>query len=170
MLHGVADLLPTILFVPDPFGRLLCNSLRNLGICSSSNFCQRAQVNRMAMTAQRACARVRTPISACVIPARTTRIATKTSTGNESQSADFIICMYVFDFRQAQGMMGTRRIGLLLGMLVLVRSVSDFCVGDAGEIALMVQQDLHVRTVEIGAVDRAGKIRHKHTPALEIQR
>ena len=27
--------------------------------CSSSNFCQRAQVNRKAMTAQRACARVR---------------------------------------------------------------------------------------------------------------
>ena len=58
MLHGVADLLPTILFVPDPFGRLLCNSVRNAGICSSSNFCQRAQVNRKAMTAQRACARV----------------------------------------------------------------------------------------------------------------
>src|SRR5712672_1043632 len=59
MLHGVADLLPTILFVPDPFGRLLCNSVRNAGIWSSSNFCQRAQVNRKAMTAQRARARVR---------------------------------------------------------------------------------------------------------------
>jgi putative tryptophan/tyrosine transport system substrate-binding protein len=42
MLHGVADLLSTILFVPDPFGRLLCNSVCNAGICSSSNFCQRA--------------------------------------------------------------------------------------------------------------------------------
>jgi hypothetical protein len=31
MLHGVADLLPTILFVPDPIGRLLCNSVRNAG-------------------------------------------------------------------------------------------------------------------------------------------
>ena len=38
MLHGVADLLSTILFVPDPFGRLLCNSVRNAELCSSSKF------------------------------------------------------------------------------------------------------------------------------------
>jgi hypothetical protein len=54
LLHGVADLLPTVLFVPDPFGRLLCSSVRNAGICSSSNFCQRVQVNRKATTAQHA--------------------------------------------------------------------------------------------------------------------
>ena len=54
MLYGVADLLRTILFIPDPFGRLLRSFVRNARICSSSNSCQRAQVIRRAMTTQRA--------------------------------------------------------------------------------------------------------------------
>jgi hypothetical protein len=53
MLRGLADLLRTILFIPDPFGRLLRSSVRDAGLCSSSNPCQRAQVIRRAMTRQR---------------------------------------------------------------------------------------------------------------------
>jgi hypothetical protein len=53
MLRGLADLPRTILSIPDPFGRLLRSSMRNAGLCSSSNSCQRAQVIRRAMTRQR---------------------------------------------------------------------------------------------------------------------
>jgi hypothetical protein len=48
MLYRVADQLRTILFIPDPFGRLLRTSMRCARICSSSNSCHRAQIVQMA--------------------------------------------------------------------------------------------------------------------------
>jgi hypothetical protein len=42
-LHVVADLFRMILFVPDPFRRLLRSSVRNARICSSSGSCQPTQ-------------------------------------------------------------------------------------------------------------------------------
>ena len=54
MLHGVADVLRTILFIPDLFRRQLRRAVRNAAICSPSNSNQRAQVIRKAITRQRA--------------------------------------------------------------------------------------------------------------------
>jgi hypothetical protein len=54
MLSGVADPPPAILFILDPSRRLLRRSAHGTGICSSSGSCRRGQVNRRAMTTQRA--------------------------------------------------------------------------------------------------------------------
>jgi hypothetical protein len=53
MLYRVAGQLRTILFIPDPFRRLLRTSVRNARSCSFSNSSQRVQVIRRTMTTQR---------------------------------------------------------------------------------------------------------------------
>jgi hypothetical protein len=52
ILHGVADLFQTILFVPDPLRRLLRNSGRKCQNLFAFKHGQRAQLIRRAMTTQ----------------------------------------------------------------------------------------------------------------------
>src|SRR6202051_737178 len=56
-------------------------------------------------------------------------------------------------------MMATRRMGLFCDMSLLLR---DFGVGDAGEVALCVEEIPFTGSIEPCGVPRAGEIGHEH--------
>src|SRR5271167_3157574 len=45
----------------------------------------------------------------------------------------------------------------------------SFNIGDAGEVSLRIGKQFFLRTVEPGAIDRAGQVCHKHATARDIQ-
>src|SRR5215475_8933383 len=61
-----------------------------------------------------------------------------------------------------------RRMGLVLVMSAPIRS-SDLGIGDAGEIALGVQEVALPRSVEFGGIDRPGEISHEHAVAGDVE-
>src|SRR5690348_7926730 len=67
-------------------------------------------------------------------------------------------------------MIAIRRIGWLAMARAPWISVSEFHVGNAGEIALREEKVALFRPVEPGGIDRARKIGHEHTVAGHIQR
>src|SRR5580704_4522920 len=68
-------------------------------------------------------------------------------------------------------MMAMRRIGLLFDIVWSPSGrISDFRVGDAGEIALRVEEIAFARSVEPGGIERAGKIGDEHPIAGDIER
>src|SRR6516165_6283578 len=65
-------------------------------------------------------------------------------------------------------MMATRRIVLVLVMSFL-RCLSDFGIGDAGEIALAGEEVALVLSIEIGGIDRAGEVGDEHPIAGKVE-
>src|SRR5262252_1116210 len=63
-------------------------------------------------------------------------------------------------------MIAMRRMGLVLAMSCLR---SDFGVGDAGEIALGIEEVALVLAIEIGGIDRAGEVGDEHAVAGNIK-
>src|ERR1700752_699612 len=66
-------------------------------------------------------------------------------------------------------MMAMRRMGLVLVMSCLRCVPSDFGIGDAGEIALGVEEVALVLAVEIGGIDRAGEVGDEHPVSGNIE-
>src|SRR5262249_6129123 len=68
-------------------------------------------------------------------------------------------------------MMAMRRIGLVLVMTLSPSPVRvlDFCVGDAGKIALGVEEVTLVPAIEIGGIDRTGKVGDEHSIAGNVE-
>src|SRR6516225_5436720 len=66
-------------------------------------------------------------------------------------------------------MMAMRRMGLVLVMSCLRGVSSDFGIGDAGEIALGVEEVALVLAIEIGGIDRAGEVGDEHAVAGNIE-
>src|ERR1700757_1463357 len=66
-------------------------------------------------------------------------------------------------------MMAMRRIGLVSVMSVLRCVLLDFGIGDAGEIALGVEEVALVLSIEIGGIDRTGEVGDKHPVAGNVE-
>src|SRR6476661_4239616 len=64
--------------------------------------------------------------------------------------------------------MAMRRMGLVSGMFFL-RCLSDFGIGDAGEVALSVEEIALVLSIEIGAIDRTGEVGDEHPVAGNVE-
>src|SRR5882757_5429333 len=67
-------------------------------------------------------------------------------------------------------MMATRRMGLVVMVNSPWMRCSDFGVGDACEVALSVAEVALVFSIEIGGIERSGKVSHKHPIARDIER
>src|SRR3954454_20294875 len=67
-------------------------------------------------------------------------------------------------------MMAMRRMGLVSVMSFSPMCLSDFGVGDAGEIALGEEEVAFAGSVEPRGVDRAGKIGHEHAIVGDVER
>src|SRR5246127_2158190 len=67
-------------------------------------------------------------------------------------------------------MMAMRRMGLVSVMSFLRCGSSDFGVGDAGEIALRVEEISFTGSIEPRGVNRAGEIGHEHAVVRNIER
>src|SRR4029077_13884632 len=65
--------------------------------------------------------------------------------------------------------MAIRRIGLVSVMSFLRCVLLDFGVGDAGEIALRVEEVALVLSFEIGGIDRTGEVGDEHAVAGNIE-
>src|SRR6478735_4361192 len=65
--------------------------------------------------------------------------------------------------------MAMRRMGLVSVMSFLRCVLVDFGIGDAGEIALGVEEIAFASSVELGGIERAGKIGHEHAIARHIE-
>src|SRR5216684_5839072 len=63
-------------------------------------------------------------------------------------------------------MMATRRIGLFCDMSLLLR---DFGVGDAGEVALCVEEISFTGSIEPCGVDRTREIGHEHAVVWNVE-
>src|SRR3954464_7835937 len=66
-------------------------------------------------------------------------------------------------------MMAMRRMGLVLVMSFSPLRLSDFGVGDAGEIALGVEEVALVLAIEIGGIDRTGEIGDEHPIVRNVE-
>src|SRR5258706_7375820 len=64
-------------------------------------------------------------------------------------------------------MMAMRRTGLFCDMSLLLR---DFGVGDAGEVALCVEEISFTGSIEPCGVNRAGEIGHEHAVVWNVER
>src|SRR6185295_17166918 len=65
-------------------------------------------------------------------------------------------------------MMAMRRMGLVSGMFFL-QCLLDFGIGDAGEIALSVEEIALVFSIEIGGIDRTGEVGDEHPVAGNVE-
>src|ERR1700754_3018288 len=67
-------------------------------------------------------------------------------------------------------MMAMRRMGLVAVMSFSPMRWSDFGIGNAGEIALGVEEVALAGSVEPCGVDRAGKVGHEHAIVRDVER
>src|SRR5882672_5872507 len=67
-------------------------------------------------------------------------------------------------------MMAMRRMGFVSVMSFSPMRLSDFGVGDAGEIALRVEEVALVLSIEIGGIDRTGEIGDEHPVTGNVER
>ena len=65
--------------------------------------------------------------------------------------------------------MAMRRMGLVSVMSFLRCVLSDFGIGDAGEIALGVEEVALVLSIEIGGIDRTGEVGDEHPVAGNVE-
>src|SRR5262249_2302288 len=66
-------------------------------------------------------------------------------------------------------MMAIRRMGLFSVMSFLRCVLLDFGIGDAGEIALGVEEVALVLSIEIGGIDRTGEVSDEHPVARNVE-
>src|SRR5215813_11765177 len=66
-------------------------------------------------------------------------------------------------------MMAMRRMGLFSVMSFLRCVLLDFGIGDAGEVALRVEEVALVLAIEIGGIDRTGEVGDKHPVAGDVE-
>src|SRR5262249_22753625 len=66
-------------------------------------------------------------------------------------------------------MMAMRRMDLVLVMTLSPMCVLDFGIGDAGEIALGVEEIALILSVEIGGIDRTGEVGDEHPIAGHVE-
>src|SRR5262249_39009776 len=66
-------------------------------------------------------------------------------------------------------MMAMRRMGLFSVMSFLRCVLLDFGIGDAGEIALGVEEVALVLSIEIGGIDRTGEVSDEHPVARNVE-
>src|ERR1700720_878475 len=67
-------------------------------------------------------------------------------------------------------MMAMRRMGLVSVMSISPMRLSDFGVGDAGEVALCVEEISFTGPIEPRGVNRAGEIGHEHAVVWNVER
>src|SRR5712664_3408931 len=67
-------------------------------------------------------------------------------------------------------MIAMRRMGLVAVMSSSPMRLSDFGVGNAGEVALCVEEISFTGSIESGGVNRAGEIGHKHAVVWNVER